>query len=338
MKYPVFLTILIFTIFASSISSKDSIEPVLRFGDDHLVNPGKIITSDGEVFVMEPKMYRIVIFSEVGEFKMNLGRAGEGPGEFKMLNIVHIANNMIYCYDPMGRRIHLFSIKDKKYLRFIPLTDTLHGYPPTRMVINPDGTIIMFNNGTLKKHTLIGLYTPEGNLIKRFFDAFPIYRNESESRDYSKRNEQSEIDFFRNAGNIAVSEEKLYYANYIENQVMEMDMDGKLLNRFSLPLPSHEKTLKFIAIPMGPKGTTYHAENKLTYDLRSKNNSIYILCCDNGISYIFRLEKGKLQEVCRMKERLTSFDIMNNKIYCLEDEPENEEKNSEVLVYNLPKN
>jgi hypothetical protein len=48
------------------------------------------------------------------------------------------------------------------------------------------------------------------------------------------------------------------------------------------------------------------------------------------------LAAGKFLEVCRMKEFLTCFDIMDNKIYCLEAEPENEEKNPEVLVYNLP--
>jgi hypothetical protein len=37
-----------------------------------------------------------------------------------------------------------------------------------------------------------------------------------------------------------------------------------------------------------------------------------------------------------MKESLESIDIMDNKIYCLEAESEDEEKNPQVLVYNLP--
>jgi len=338
MKYSIALTILTLTIFASSIWSKGPVNPVLRFGGDHLIRPGKIIASEGVVFAIEPKMHRIAIFSGAGEFKMNLGRDGEGPGEFKMLRSFNIFSNLIYCYDPMGRRIHLFSQKDKNYLKFISITNTLSGHPPAAMAIHPNGTIIMFNNGLTKKDTLIGVYTPGGKLIKRFFNAYPAYQNRNEFLKDLKASGHLNVDFEKNVGFIDISEGKIYFANIIENKVIEMDMNGKILSRFSIPLPSHEKTLKYIIFSKGPNGTWYDIENQLTCDLRARNNSIYILCRHDNISYIFRLEDGKFREVCRMKEHLTSFDIMNNRIYCLEAEAEDEDDNREILVYNLPEN
>jgi len=338
MKYSIVSAVLTLAIVVSSLWSKGPLTPVFRFGGDHLVNPSNIIACDGEIFIREPQMHRIVIFSETGEFKMNLGRAGEGPSEFKMLNIVNIAGHLIYCYDWMGRRIHLFSKKDKKYLKFIPLTDTLYGHPPAAMAIHPNGTIIMYNNGYTNKHTLIGLYTPGGKLIKRFFNAFPAYRNESDYLEDIKRNGHPNVDSEKNTGFIDISEDKIYFANIIENKVIEMDMNGKILNRFSLPLPSHEKTFKYIIISKGPNGIWTDIENQLTYDLRARSNGIYILCRHDNICYIFQLADGKFQEVCRMKEALKKFDIMDNKIYCLEVELKDENDNPEILVYNLPEN
>ncbi len=332
------LTILTLTVFASSIWGAGTVTPVLHFGGEQLINPKHLFAADGEVFVVEPKLFRITIFTGEGKFKMNLGRKGEGPGEFKMLNKVNITKGLIYCYDMMGRRIHLFSQKDKKYLRFINLTNTVYGHPPSAMAIHPDGRIVMFNNGLTKEDTLIGLYTPEGELIKRFFNAYPAHKSRNEYFEYSKRNRYPKVDFFKNAGYIAVSEGKLYFVNLIENFIIEMDMDGRILNRFSFPLPSHEKTLTFYTVEgkHEGQGRISYDKNRLNYALRSGNDGVYILSRDKGISYIFRLAGGTFREVCRMKEALTSFDIMNNKVYCLADEPEDEEENDRILVYDIP--
>ena len=340
MKKSILLTIFMLTVFVPSMWGEGTVAPVLRFGGDQLINPKHLLAADGEIFVVEPKLFRITIFTGEGKFKMNLGREGEGPGEFKMLNMVNISKDLIYCCDLMGRRIHLFSQKDKKYLKFIPFTNTVYGHPPNCMAVHPDGRIVMFNNGITKDDTLIGLYTPEGELIKRFLNAYPAYKSENEFFEYLKSHGHSKIINLKNAGYIAVFEGKIYFVNFIDNMVIEMDMDGRILNRFALPLPSHEKTLTFYTVEgkHEGQGKISYIKNKLNYALRAGNDGVYILSRDSGISYIFRLARGKFKEVCRMKEPLISFDVMNNKVYCLSDEPEDEEENDRILVYNIPGN
>ena len=51
-----------------------------------------------------------------------------------------------------------------------------------------------------------------------------------------------------------------------------------------------------------------------------------------------RLPNTDAARIRAMKEALKKFDIMNNKIYCLEAEPKDEKDNPEILVYNLPGN
>lgn len=342
MKKSIFLIFLTLTIFTLSMWSDKITAPVSRFGGEQLVNPKDLLAIDGEIFVTERQLHRIVIFNSEGEFKMNLGRPGEGPGEFKSLYSVDITKGMIYCNDIMGRRIHLFSQKDKKLLKFIPLTNTVYGHPPVAMAIHTDSRIVVFNNGLTKEDTLISLYTPEGELIKRFFNAYPAYKSIDEYLAYSKSHKYPKVARFKNSGFIGVSEGKIYYVNEIENKVIEMDMDGRILNRFFFPLPSHEKSVIFYTVKgLNYNGNVYFTKNMLNYELRSRNKSIYILSRHDGISYVFRLVKGKFREVCRMKEPLISFDIMNNKIYGLTDEPEddeNEEENNRILVYDIPGN
>lgn len=334
------LIILTLLVFAPSTWGEGTVAPVLRFGGDQLIDPAHLLASEGEVFVVEPKLFRITIFTHEGKFKMNLGREGEGPGEFKLLNMVNITNGMIYCYDMMGRKIHLFSQKNKKYLKSTPFTNTVYGHPPMSMAVHPDGMIVMFNSNFTKDDMLIGLYTPEGELIKRFFNAYPAYKSRNEFLEYLNRHGHSKVDQLKNAGYIAVYEGNIYFANFIENMVIEMDMNGRILNRYSFPLPSHEKTLTFYTVEgkHEGQGRISYIKNRLNYALRSGNDGVYILSRDSGISYIFRLAGGTFREVCRMKEPLISFDIMNNKVYCLADEPEDEKEGDRVLVYDIPGN
>jgi hypothetical protein len=338
MKNTILIFILTTTLLISSQWSKTPISPVKRFGGDQLVNPHKIIASNGEIYVIEPKMSRIVIFTPAGEFKMSLGRAGEGPLEFKSLVFFTISHEMIYCFDGLGNRLSLFSQKNKNFLKYITLDKTVDNFPPSKMIIHPDGTMIFLNNGLIKEHKLIGLYNPEGKRLKQILNAYPAYQSMSEKRDDKDPNSHAMHNFFKNAGFIAISNGKLYYANVIENQVTELDMNGKVLNRFFFPLPSHEKIFRLVPISKGPNGAQFNLENLLNYDLKSVDNIIHILCRDNGLSFIFRLVKGKFEEVCRMKEQLAMFDIMDNKIYAVEEEPDDEDKGTEILVYTLPKN
>lgn len=336
MKNTFLLIVLTVILLNLSLWPKNLITPTKRFGCDHLVAPDKMIASNGELYIIETQLSHMVVFSSSGEFKMNLGAAGAGPLEFKSLECITIHDNIIYCYDGMDRRISLISQKDKKFLKYIIITNTVYGSPPGKMIVHPSNTIIMFNNGFLKEHTLLGLYAPTGKLIRRILNAYPAYQSREEFFDDLKKNKHSKSNFYKNAGYIAVANNHIFYANYIDNDVIEMDIYGKLINRFYFPLQSHEKTLKFI--PFANNDNMFSVENFLTYDLKTVNNTIYILCRDNGLSYIFRLVTGNFEEVCRMKENLSMFDIVANKIYAIEDEPTDEEKGYDVLVYDLPKN
>ncbi len=337
MKNLSILLVLTWAIFTSTLLGSDLISPVRRFGIDHLHDPGKLIANNGEVYVIESKLSHVGVFANDGSLLMFLGKSGEGPMEFKNLRFFTVSNKKIYCFDWSGYRFSVFSQQDKKFLKYISLNNTVYGSPPVRIAVHDDGTMVIFNNGFLKEHTLLALYAADGTLLKRFFNAYPAYPSRSEFDESLKQKKPMNIDFYKNAGNIAIANKKIYFANYTENHVVEIGLDGKTLNRYPLPLPSHEKTARIVEMT-GANGNSSYLENQLNYDLKAVNNTIYTLCRDNGLSYICCLVKGTFKEVCRMKESLFTFDIMDGKIFAIEDESEDEDKSPEVLVYDLPKN
>jgi hypothetical protein len=337
MKNLIVLFLVSLYLLAVSLWGNNPISPIQRFGSDHLIDPIGIIAANGEIIVSETKLSHLVFLTAAGEYKTTLGSAGEGPLQFRMYGFSTVHRGLIYGYDHMGKRLTVFSQKDKSFMHYITLNKTAPRLLPHQMIFLPDDRMVFLNCGYLKEHTLMGIYSPQGKLQKSIFNAFPAYKSDSERDEDAKRHGHSNIDSLKNIGRIAFANGKIYYVNDIENHVTELDLNGTITGHCTIPLPSHEKTLKFISIKNG-ESIFWATENELTYAIKSVNNTIYILCRDNGISYIFRLVKGKFEEVCRMKEVLKTFDIMDNRIYCLEAEPENEDKGTEVLVYNLPKN
>ncbi|MES2306288.1 MAG: hypothetical protein V4558_12310 [Gemmatimonadota bacterium] len=100
---------------------------ILTVTRDLLVSPDKADLSEafniavsrrGEIVVPQPGQSNIKIFSPTGAMSV-IGRAGEGPGEFRRVTRVGFVGDSLWVLDPSTARITLFG-PDYKLLRSFP--------------------------------------------------------------------------------------------------------------------------------------------------------------------------------------------------------------------------
>ncbi|MEX2284356.1 MAG: 6-bladed beta-propeller, partial [Gemmatimonadota bacterium] len=73
---------------------------------------GIAVGLDGAMFVYDGKVPIIRMYDATGKFVRNVGRAGEGPGEYRdVLGIETMADGRIAIWDPRNNRITLFDGK-----------------------------------------------------------------------------------------------------------------------------------------------------------------------------------------------------------------------------------
>jgi hypothetical protein len=323
------------------ILSAKKIKMAGHFGGDIFMLPRQIMATDTEIFVLDEHGNmtsgdeKIKVFSLDGKFKMEFGKGGQGPGEFGEASSFYIHNGKIYILDSRRRMVHLFSEKEKKHLES---KKVVFGAPnaafttPGEFVITNDKSVYYNAARTIKGQKLItGLaenqhkeFRPRNN----FLDCIPIYKslNEAYSLSPAKRGKpEFTRKGYTNDGYIASDGENLYFSFWLINEVYHLSHEGKILNRYTLPIKSIQKTVPVIKV-----GQFNTIERKLNYDLLYHSGQVYVLSRDvNGDSVVFLLENGAFKEKYRMKDKLFSFDISRNKLYGIEREK------YQVLVYDL---
>ena len=60
---------------------------------------GLVMDSDGNVFVNDAGSGQVVMYDQNGDYLRRIGRQGEGPGEFRQLEILDISEGVISVYD-----------------------------------------------------------------------------------------------------------------------------------------------------------------------------------------------------------------------------------------------
>jgi hypothetical protein len=86
------------TISSAGAQQRAALVEVVRFGGDaddpsSVASPGHIaVASDGSIVVSDATPLQLKVFSADGKFLRNVGRTGEGPGEYRSINAVTITS------------------------------------------------------------------------------------------------------------------------------------------------------------------------------------------------------------------------------------------------------
>ena len=84
---------------------------------------GFAVDENDRVFIGDSDQHMIHVFGPGGEYIKQLGKSGEGPGEFRSLDANIISNSeFLFAYDPAQRRISIYSLADLEFNHTINLS------------------------------------------------------------------------------------------------------------------------------------------------------------------------------------------------------------------------
>ncbi|MCM8804422.1 MAG: 6-bladed beta-propeller [Candidatus Omnitrophica bacterium] len=270
-------------------------------------NPIKIRCYNKKVFILDKAEMSIKVIDNEGKIILRLGQKGQGPGEFTNVTDFCINDQKVYVLDAEGFKIEIFSEIDGKYI----ISKKINLSNPYNIAVN-NKKIYISTITFLEGQKLLHAFIEENGLkpIASFLDCIPM-----EGLNFDS--------IYKNFGILTVSHENIFFAFYLSNKVVKFSENGMLVREYFLPIKSIEKP------EIEQKGLNVLLKRALNYDMISKDKFIYLLSRDKkGDSIIFQLENGNFIKKFNIREKLVSFDILEDKLWGIDEE-------GRVLIYEV---
>ena len=156
-------------------------------GGSALTSVSGVALTDSTVLVLESSPARVAVFSDDGTWLRDLGRHGDGPGEFRRPTRLGIVNGTVWVGDPAGRRLELLLAQGSplESYRWQVTPDSM-GAPAFPSAPLADGSILA-GPGNLElgsasqgwvKHRAYYRATPDGEALEE------VYREALEPDDF----------------------------------------------------------------------------------------------------------------------------------------------------------
>lgn len=143
--------------------------------------------SKGNIYVVDYEEGTIKKYSPQGKHERNIGRKGQGPGEFEYLTSICIKKNIIYCADLMQREVELFDLAGN-YLKTI----RTEGLSPEKICINGNDEIFIGYKSIekdidekIQNYYRIGKYLSEKKIINSFYEKKQFRYDRIRNREFS---------------------------------------------------------------------------------------------------------------------------------------------------------
>ena len=242
------------------IGTDDIDQPNYNFGKIS----GIATDTNGNIYVGDTGLYRILKFSPKGQFLRSFG-IGNGiePGEFMDLRGIAVdEDNKLFVADIWMKRITVFQ-EDGTLLRTIETS-----MMPGELVIDKEGAFYVIGRAASFKGPLIHKYDASGQFVTAFCDREGIH------------------DLSFQAGNIGCiaidSDQHIYYASPYPYEIRKFSSDGKLLATIKRPdsgleAPIKDKKMPIIRMASASRGLAILPDGKIAnifgrYIDRQKSN------------------------------------------------------------------
>lgn len=204
------------------------------------------MAEDGRVYVLDSKNYKIYVFDGNGKFLSAFGKRGEGPGEFRTVQmgrqIFVVQENLVFVE---RGRLQLFSL-DGKFLKTVIFPAQLR----PRVFVTPDRFISApaSVDDPRQKETPITLYNTNDKQSKVIAHFRPFDRATA-----TETNNDQQVTIGIVIGEItplmelAYRHNKIYYGMSSQYRLHITDIEGKILTEFGIPDRTPKKvSQKFI--------------------------------------------------------------------------------------------
>lgn len=106
------------------------------------------VNKDSNMFVPESGDDRIAAFDSQGKYIYDIGRSGEGPGEFRSISIQEISDDQIHVFDRINRRLNIFKM-DGELIRVLSLPSLLTNQTWAYYPVNEDRFVGLMMSTTM---------------------------------------------------------------------------------------------------------------------------------------------------------------------------------------------
>lgn len=193
-----------------------------------------IMDKEGRLYVLDFGAKTVFVWDRDGKYLTNLGREGQGPGEFtfrsKSRSLLSYDGEFVYVIDNSSRKIHLF--RDLSYVRTIPRPQQFDMLSVVRHLKN--GKVFMFFQNYRDK-------VPFSKVVLAN-DKLEVEKELLHFEDKTfRRNEEGGWDYF------AFSRRPVMYASYyfdallvgdnLSDEVSVYDLDGNFKQKIVIDLP-----------------------------------------------------------------------------------------------------
>lgn len=131
---------------------------------DQVPTHGLVGTRDGHLFLLDPKDKRVLEFDSQGRYVRTIGRAGEGPGEFRSPYAIALGPDQTLWISELLRHEHLG--RDGKPLRDVPLAARTFGQlrsgPRGRVQALSISPLQATTGSLIPAHAVLGLFNDQG--------------------------------------------------------------------------------------------------------------------------------------------------------------------------------
>jgi len=166
------------TIFPGDAKPEYSVElvPVQTYGADgepyltSIVNG--VVDENGRLIILDvnfgggtfPPDNRIIVFQPDGTYLTQIGRSGQGPGEYGLAGIPDVKAGKVYVQDITNSRLNIYSAEDYSFVSTVLLE---------QWDVRKHEAVVDFELGT-------PLFRHDGNLLARFINRVPDNESRSE--------------------------------------------------------------------------------------------------------------------------------------------------------------
>ncbi|MCK4706283.1 MAG: 6-bladed beta-propeller, partial [Gammaproteobacteria bacterium] len=98
------------------------------------------ISSNGDIYILNGVLSRVIVFSKHGNRKFSFGRTGKGNSELNLPMGINIKNQQVFIADTGNARISIYNLQGK-FIRHIDL----HSSKPENNPVAPVSLLIMEN-------------------------------------------------------------------------------------------------------------------------------------------------------------------------------------------------
>ncbi len=305
--------------------------PLFRFGEGRLFTPCGIRISGRDVIVLDEKAAdpgdnSFAVFDLEGHWKRELGRGGQGPGEFGQAHAFDIRDGILFVLDSFRQCVHEFAASDMRFLKSVRFGAAQVFTTPHDFCALADGGFILARPRGVRGDKALFRISPEGRTVGSFLDVVPVFESEADLMKNGNSGDPRRVrKQYAGLGYVEARGPGIVHLSWLTDELLCLDADGGILERLTLPLASLEKT-----VPVVKQGVFFTIERRLNYGLRCRGESIWVLSrTPEGESVLHEYASGRWLERLRTEAPLQDFDLAEGRVYALDQE------SGEVLVYGL---